>query len=105
MHCIQTNSLYFVDVQAYGALFKWDVLFEGTRELLHASWAEVAEKNEFEVPDEDDTDRTLGKRPEIAITQVRIYISLYLYTYIHCSVTLSPELNKIIEYYRFGDSR
>jgi len=26
-------------VQAYRALFKWDVLFEGTRELLHASWA------------------------------------------------------------------
>jgi len=26
-------------VQAYGALFKWDVLFEGTRELFHASWA------------------------------------------------------------------
>jgi len=38
--------------------------------LIHGAWAEVAENNSLPIPDEDETDRALGHRPEVAITKV-----------------------------------
>jgi len=56
-------------MEAYGALFRWDTVFAGLRGLHAAAWAEVAEAHGLPF-DAEDSDRTVGRRPEIAVTQV-----------------------------------
>ena len=53
-------------MQAYGALFKWEVLVDSSLDVYRTPWAKVAEANNFTVPDDDDVVRTIGVRPERA---------------------------------------
>jgi len=57
-------------LQAYGALFKWEVIFSGLVDLHAESWMAVATKFELPEPDPDDIVRATDMRPERAIQQV-----------------------------------
>jgi len=56
-------------LQAYGAVFKWEVLIDDVLEVYRAPWRAVAEEHGLEMPDDDDVLRAVGMRPERAIQQ------------------------------------
>lgn len=65
------SRLRFINspMQAYGALFKWDVLEEDPISVYRAPWVAVAEDNEFRIPGDGEILRALTMSPQRAITQ------------------------------------
>ena len=65
------NRLRFTNfpLQAYGVMFKWDVLIEDVLDAYRQPWAAVAEEYGLRVPDDDEVLRAVGMRPERAIMQ------------------------------------
>ena len=58
------NRLLFANfpLQAYGALFKWDVLVRDPIEVYRRPWALVAAENDLPPPDDEDVMRAVGAR-------------------------------------------
>ena len=56
-------------LQAYGAIFKWEVLVRDAIAVYRRPWAIVAESHGLPMPDDDDVLRAVGMRPERAIMQ------------------------------------
>jgi beta-phosphoglucomutase-like phosphatase (HAD superfamily) len=56
-------------LQAYGAVFKWDVLICDVIDVYRTPWITVAEEHGLRVPDEDEVRRAITMRPERAIQQ------------------------------------
>jgi len=56
-------------LQAYGALFKWEVLVRDVLDAYRRPWEIVAEENGFAPPEDDEVLRAVGMRPERAIMQ------------------------------------
>jgi len=57
-------------LQAYGMLFKWEVLIDDALEVDTRPWVMVASANNLRVPDNDAVLRAMAMLPERAITQV-----------------------------------
>lgn len=57
-------------LQAYGALFRWEVLFDGLVELNLRAWTEIADRHSLPRPDAEDVQRAMGMRAERAIQRV-----------------------------------
>jgi len=60
-------------LQAYGALFKWDVVFDGLLELNMQAWAEIAARHSYPAPDADDVQRAMDMRAERAVERVFLW--------------------------------
>ena len=56
-------------MQAYGALFKWEVLVDDPLRVYREPWVKVAEANGLSVPDDDVIFKAVGVRPERVIQQ------------------------------------
>jgi beta-phosphoglucomutase-like phosphatase (HAD superfamily) len=54
-------------MEAYGAIFKWDLLEQGALELFRRPWELVAEAHGLEPPDDEAVMRAAGQRAERAI--------------------------------------
>ena len=57
-------------MMAFGALFKWEVLVDDALEVYRRPWLNVALAHDYAAPDDDAIVKTIGMRPERAITQV-----------------------------------
>jgi len=57
-------------LEAYGALFRWEVVFQGLLELNLRAWIEIADRHGLTHPDSSDVQRAMGMRAERAIQQV-----------------------------------
>jgi beta-phosphoglucomutase-like phosphatase (HAD superfamily) len=60
-------------LQAYGMLFKWEVLVNDCIEVYRKPWQAVAEEHGLPMPDDDDVMRAVGMRPERAIMQTFLW--------------------------------
>ena len=56
-------------LQAYGALFKWEVLVRDVIEIYRRPWQDVATAHNLTMPDDEDVLRAVDLRPERAIMQ------------------------------------
>lgn len=65
------NRLKFTNfpLQAYGMLFKWELLVNDSLEVYRKPWQEVATQHGLPMPDDEDVLRAVGMRPERAIMQ------------------------------------
>jgi len=67
-------------LQAYGALFKWDVLIDDVVQVYKAPWLVVAKDNDLLPPDDEDVLRATSMRPERAIQQAFLWTSDWGFT-------------------------